>query len=564
MALPLQQLASIYSHFALVLLLLGAHFSSHIYIHPSTDDSLDAKTVFDLIKISNLLEISSESQTLFLGFLFAFAIIISLLLQRPDKLIFSSLACYALPLAARTIISSSELLQVVIESNLRHLRRHRFINHSYPSQIIHYLSSSLAVIHLLYYLFQHIPWIKNINKGVTHLIDFVNRSSLSEIFTFWSSKLFVPQHFLLFWTITFTSQLYENLSLHSKLSWYKLLILTASDSCRSPLTVISIAVTITYISYFLLCTIKFVLSGQNNGRMSTVESSPKAHTGWTEGMTTLLLALLTGLSDLQPQARFAVLTIILFAVLGTLLQSMLEIVEPCILTLSTSGSSIYHHVKVLLLCAFLFLFPIHITWILAQLFPIDFWISIVLTTTLLTSAKILDLVIVHCILWYDSVRKEPWAVLDEAVYYVRAATKVIEFILASCVVWAGLYSNLTTQWNWTNILILIIHCYFNVLVRFQKGYNSFIQRQEAIHKASKLPAATKEQLRENNDVCAICYTFMTNEKESIVIPCKHFFHRICFRRWLCFQERCPLCSVPVQLGDKNNFEIKTPSTPVAT
>lgn len=184
----------------------------------------------------------------------------------------------------------------------------------------------------------------------------------------------------------------------------------------------------------------------------------QAHTGWEEGITTLLLAILTGITDMKDNARMAVLTIILFVVLSSLLQSMLEIAEPVILSLSAyHGRNFFHHIKVLLLCFFLFLFPLHVTWVLAQVFPVDFWLAIVLSTSVLTSAQVLDLVVVHCLLWYDATRDEPWAPLDEVVYYVRGVTKIVEFFVATSVVVVGVYEGVVGQWSWTNAFILLVH-----------------------------------------------------------------------------------------------------------
>ena len=242
----------------------------------------------------------------------------------------------------------------------------------------------------------------------------------------------------------------------------------------------------------------------------------------------------------------AVLTIIFFVVLSSVLQSMLEIAEPMILSLSARhGKNLFHHVKVLLLCSFLFAFPLHMTYVLTLVFPVDFWMAVVLSTSLLTSAQVLDLLAVHCLLWFDATQAEPWDPLDEVVYYVRAFTKVVEFLVAFSVVIVGVYEGATGQWTWTNALILAVHCYFNVCQRFQAGLRSFVQRRQAVKKSSSLPTATPERLVKYQDVCAICFMDMTACATCVVTPCSHLFHRVCLRRWLSFHDRCPLCAAPV-------------------
>lgn len=58
--------------------------------------------------------------------------------------------------------------------------------------------------------------------------------------------------------------------------------------------------------------------------------------GVTEGVTLLLLALQTGLLDMQALQRTFLLSIILFIVVTSTLQSMIEIADPVILALGAS------------------------------------------------------------------------------------------------------------------------------------------------------------------------------------------------------------------------------------
>ena len=246
------------------------------------------------------------------------------------------------------------------------------------------------------------------------------------------SRLFVPTYFLLFWIIAFGMKYYEHNRFYRKpnTDWYLNLLIVISNVCTSPISLIATSVTITYISYVILFAVKIYLHGLStkkkftfsnqatasqssfNQQISDNQSSSnnmtiynQSHFGWEEGLTTLLLSILTGLTELKQAARMAVLTIILFAVLSSLLQSMLEIAEPVVLSLSTHhGKSIIHHVKIIFFCGFLFTFPLYICWVLSQVFPVDFWLAIVLSTSVLTSAQVLDLFIIHCLLWYDATR----------------------------------------------------------------------------------------------------------------------------------------------------------------
>lgn len=462
-------------------------------------------------------------------------------------------------------------------------------------QLIHNTSSVLVFLSLLQYFYRRLPFFfARLKIYYNQLISQAELNGFTDFLISTFSRIFVPTHFFLFWTIAFFAKLYQHLTVssNSNFAWPFRLLLVLSNTCTSPVSLIATAVAITYVSYAILFLVKLYLWGSTKAHLQTLNRTapiepqthteeatnsatttnpqdelaaataaeelrqPEAarnnvplnaqHTGWEEGLTTILLSILTGITELKQSARVAVFTIILFVVFSSLFQSMLSIAEPIILSLSTHhGKSALHHFKVLLFCAFLFVFPLYTTWMLAQIFPVDFWMAVVLSTSVLTSAQVLDLLIIHCLLWYDATRNEPWAPLDELVYCVRGIAKLIEIGIAALVVAAGLHEAFFHRFNWTNILILMAHCYFNVLLRFQTGYANFQKRRNAVRKSNLLQNASKDELQQLNDVCTICFMDLANEHTSVHTQCNHFFHRICLRRWLCFQDRCPICSQTV-------------------
>ena len=54
--------------------------------------------------------------------------------------------------------------------------------------------------------------------------------------------------------------------------------------------------------------------------------------------------------------------------------------------------------------------------------------------------------------------------------------------------------------------------------------------------------ATEAELKNHNDVCAICYSDMFTAK---VTPCSHYFHGGCLKKWLFVQDHCPMCSAKI-------------------
>ncbi|CAG2166510.1 unnamed protein product [Oppiella nova] len=505
--LPIPLIRLLYTHIVCGALLITAHLLSYYLVH--VIDAYNGVPIIESLALS-LVQMNAIKQISLLVVHVAIAVIVSTLLQGPQKPL--------LPVFARIFDFPAESLQV-----------------------IHKFSSAVVVISLIRYVYQWLPKVfSELKDACCQLLSATESQGLASLLVWLCGKLFVPTHFFLFWSIAFIRKLYETTN-HSN-DWYVAVLSAASAVCDSPVSLFSTAVAVTYMSYFLLSAMKFYLWGNCRQTLPNAPNIQQMHNGWEEGMTTFLLALLTGITDMKQPARMAVLTIILFVVLSSLLQSMLEMAEPVILSLSAYHSkNVVHHLKVLVLCAFLFLFPLHVAYVLSQIFPVDFWLAVVLSTSVLTSAQVADLVIVHCILWYDSLRAEPLESVDEAVYYVRAFTKIVEFFVATSVVVVGIWEAVIGQWSWTNALILLIHCYFNVWQRLNTGAKSYIRRREANKKTSSLPSATSRQLKEHNDVCAICFTDMSSPNASIITQCNHYFHRICLKKWLCFQDRCPLC-----------------------
>lgn len=154
---------------------------------------------------------------------------------------------------------------------------------------------------------------------------------------------------------------------------------------------------------------------------------------------------------------------------------------------------------------------------------------------------------IYCLFLYDASREDAWEALDDVIYYTRAVVRCLEFMVALFVVCAGFHESLVGQWSWSNSAVLVVHCYFNVWQRLQTGWVSFLRRREAVKHINGLPSASEDQLASHNDVCAICYQSMNETGSVRVTRCRHLFHGSCLRKWLYVQEKCPMCSAPINL-----------------
>ncbi|XP_065489831.1 RING finger protein 145-like isoform X2 [Caloenas nicobarica] len=261
--------------------------------------------------------------------------------------------------------------------------------------------------------------------------------------------------------------------------------------------------------------------------------------GVTEGVTLLLLALQTGLLDLQVLQRTFLLSIILFIVVTSTLQSMIEIADPIVLALGASRNrSPWKHFRGVSMCLFLLVFPCFMAYKIAHFFHLDFWLLILVSSCMLTSLQVLGTLFIYSLFMVERAQAAPLERMDEIVYGVNAVSRVLEFLVAVCVVAYGAWESLFGEWSWMGASVIIIHSYFNVWLRARSGWRSFLLRRHAARRISSLPRATAGQLRRHDDVCAICFQDM---QVAVITPCSHFFHANCLRKWLYVQDTCPMC-----------------------
>ncbi|KAK3601387.1 hypothetical protein CHS0354_037703 [Potamilus streckersoni] len=409
--------------------------------------------------------------------------------------------------------------------------------------IVHNFATIYVILMVMFYILNNLGYAMDILKdGINQVVEAARIFGwIPVLMIFWQTVM-LPVQLLTFWISLFSVQLYVYFSSDNnpivQEGTMVVFLAAIGDCCGTPISLFALCITISYTSYYILTLTKFYLQGFD-GLMEDNE----VLRGWTEGLTMLLIATQTGLLDLKPLQRAFLMSILLFIVASSLIQSMYEVTDPILLALSAShNKKIFKHVRALILCTFLWMCPLYMTYCICQYFSLDFWLMIIISSCVLTSVQVIGSLVIYTLFMYDSFRMTPWESLDDIVYYTRASVRILEFVVALFVVCYGIKESFWGEWSWVNSSILMVHCYFNVWQRLQSGWKSFLLRRDAVKKLESLPLATEEELANIKDVCAICFQEMHSAR---ITNCKHFYHNSCLKKWLYIKDACPMCHQPI-------------------
>ena len=344
---------------------------------------------------------------------------------------------------------------------------------------------------------------------------------------------------LLYWLTLFLSQLWSNLhNLEEKkfaiqdADWMVHGLVAVSEICESPLVLVATCIVLMIISSSALAITRRLLAlcgGQVGGGGAAVQA------GMTEGVVAFVLALQTGLIEIEMPARIGAFSIILFVVMASLLQSCLDTTQPVLLSLPATNRRWVRHLPALVLSLALLVLPLLMVHGLLTRVSSDLWTLVIISSCLVTGVQALGSLLTYALFVWDSSLPTPSPNIDDYVYYVKAATRTGELLLAVAVVGCGFYESLSEsrEWSIINSVVLIVHCYFNIYTRITQGWASYLSRRQTSMRLSELEPASSEELAAHGDVCSICYQEMVDG--AVRTECKHYFHTHCLRRWLVVQ-----------------------------
>ncbi|XP_064600504.1 protein TRC8 homolog [Liolophura sinensis] len=318
--------------------------------------------------------------------------------------------------------------------------------------------------------------------------------------------------------------------------------------CETIIAVLGLTSLVSYIAHYIGIFMAFCICSNNE---------EDKNMGTVSAILFFILALQTGLTSLEPEKRLVRLYRNFCLLFTALLHFVHSMVNPLLLSLSASrNQSVSRHVRVLTMCLFLVIFP---AWLLFYLWSdnsVSTWLLAVTAFSVEVIIKVAFSLMVYLLFLIDAYRDGFWEKLDDYVYYVKSAGSTIEFLFGIFLFCNGGWIMIFESGGTIRAIMMCIHAYFNIWLQAKKGWQIFIKRRTAVQKINSLPEASREQLEEVNDICAICYSELNSAR---ITRCRHFFHGVCLRKWLYVQDRCPLCHELIYAPEQN--ELDSPSSP---
>ncbi|XP_072518069.1 RING finger protein 145 isoform X2 [Salminus brasiliensis] len=505
LTLPRQHLVRLYLYVLTALLLFAGHQLSRDYVRSELDSGYEGPLYLDPLSMNRF-------STALIGQLVV-CTLCSCVMQTKQIWLFSA---HLLPLVARLCLVPLETIVFI----------NRFAMIFTGLEVLYFLACNLLVPYNL---------AKTAYRELAQVVEVYGLLALG--MSLWN-QLVLPVLFMCFWLVLFALQIYTYFSTRdqppSRERLLFLFLTSIAECCCTPYSLLGLVFTVSFVALGVLTLCKFYLQGYR-----AFMNDNSMHRGMTEGITLLILSVQTGLIELQVIHRAFLLSIILFIVVASILQSMLEIADPIVLALGASrDKSLWKHFRAVSLCLFLLVFPAYMSYMICQFFHMDFWLLIIISSSILTSLQVLGTLLIYVLFMVEEFRKAPVENMDEVIYYVNGTYRLLEFLVALCVVAYGVSETLFGEWTVMGSTIILVHAYYNVWLRAQLGWQSFLLRRDAVHKIQSMPTASALQLHQHNDICSICYQDM---KSAVITPCGHFFHAGCLKKWLYVQETCPLC-----------------------
>ncbi|XP_036702218.1 RING finger protein 145 isoform X3 [Balaenoptera musculus] len=381
LTLPRQHLVQLYLYFLTALLLYAGHQISRDYVRSELESAYEGPMYLEPLSMNRF-------TTALIGQLVV-CTLCSCVMKTKQIWLFSA---HMLPLLARLCLVPLETIVII----------NKFAMIFTGLEVLYFLGSNLLVPYNL---------AKSAYRELVQVVEVYGLLALG--MSLWN-QLVVPVLFMVFWLVLFALQIYSYFSTRDQpASRERLLFLfltSIAECCSTPYSLLGLVFTVSFVALGVLTLCKFYLQGYR-----AFMNDPAMNRGMTEGVTLLILAVQTGLIELQVVHRAFLLSIILFIVVASILQSMLEIADPIVLALGASrDKSLWKHFRAVSLCLFLLVFPAYMAYMICQFFHMDFWLLIIISSSILTSLQDMkSAVITPCSHFFHAGCLKKWLYVQE-------------------------------------------------------------------------------------------------------------------------------------------------------
>ncbi|CAB3408955.1 unnamed protein product [Caenorhabditis bovis] len=528
LTLPLNRLFRMYSHSMSIAVFAFAHYMSFTYVQLEIDAGDEDIKLDDFVKLERH------------GFHFLAQMLLalcqSLLLELESEHWRVFLAMFCIPIVSRMCGCPLDKLMLT-----------------------HNIACGLVMIFVCFYMLYRLPnLIKAIRVAFRQIkAIFVIRGLAMGSVTVWR-RLRIAELMAFTWITIFSSRLYVEMIEKGRPWWEAgpVLLAGVAESTNTPISLLALAITVSFFCKWVADAAQLVVGGQRD------HGHVLAHSGYTEAFTLVVLCAQTGLLGMKTDQKAFLLGLVLFIVMSALLQSLYELLEPQLLNLASNHSSTRgRHIRCLALAVFLMIAPAAMCKTILTFLPFDLWCTIIISNCSLTSVHAISITAQYVIAMIDSKSEEPWEGSDNFTFYVNCGTRVTELLIAKIVLIYGCIKIVHDGLTFSTIAILLFHVIVNIYKRIEHLVLVIRSRSEACKNIDRLSKANAKQLKEREDVCAICFIEM--REEARITPCNHYFHGPCLRKWLAVKLVCPLCYSEMKVDDEKAKDSVTTTTAAA-
>uniref|UniRef100_A0A6A7G797 Protein TRC8 homolog n=3 Tax=Hirondellea gigas TaxID=1518452 RepID=A0A6A7G797_9CRUS len=393
-------------------------------------------------------------------------------------------------------------------------------------------------------IIKNIPYaIGVIIRGIRYAQEAINNFGVHAVLEREWVRLNVPNVLRLFWILRVANFLVFSVAKHlheldsfslftllNPVILYSLFKSTLTYGCDTVIALLGMTSIVYYVSHYIGVFFQMLLlTGEDDDR----------NMGTVSAILFFVLAEQSGLTVLENEKRYIRLCRNFCLLFTAMLYFVHNMVNTVLMSLSASRNpSVYRHARALGVCSILLLLPLSLLYALWSVFTLSTWLLAVSAFSVQVIIKTLVTVLLYTLFLADAYDSLLLDNLDDYVYYIKAFGNTIEFLFGIVLFFNGLWIYFFESGGAIRALMMCVHAYINIWCEAKNGWSAFIKRRNAVNKIASIPNATRKQLQEHNDVCAICFQMLTAAK---ITKCKHFYHEICLRKWLYVQDTCPLC-----------------------